>query len=108
MNIYMMFAGIIGGLLALAFILRYLLLDQLHRFKAEIAEQVSSKHSEQQTHHMQSQKILQDTLRETLTHHSQVLTASVENLTKTAESKLQQVNQVVEQRLNEGFAKTTE
>lgn len=108
MNYYLILTGIIISISLLVFILRYTLLDQLHRFKMEIVQQLSAKHSEQQGQHLQSQKILQDTLRETLTHHSQVLSASVENLTKTAEGKLQQVNQVVEQRLNEGFAKTTE
>lgn len=92
----------------IAFMLKLNLLDQLHRFKLEIVEQLTSKHSLQQSQQLQSQKALQDTLREALSHHSQELSKSVENLTKTAEAKLQQVNSVVEQRLNEGFAKTTE
>lgn len=90
------------------FNLKHNLLDQLHRFKLEIVEQLTSKHSDQQSQQLHYQKNLQDTLRETLSHHSQELSKSVENLTKTAEAKLQQVNTVVEQRLNEGFAKTTE
>lgn len=98
-------AAVIG---IIAFILKLNLLDQLHRFKLEIVEQLTSKHSLQQSQQLQSQKALQDTLRETLSHHSQELSKSVENLTKTAETKLQQVNSIVEQRLNEGFAKTTE
>ncbi len=88
--------------------LKHNLVEQLHRFKAEIAEQSSDKHSAQQAQQLQYQKALQDTLRETLGHHSQELSKRVENLTKTAEEKLQQVNTIVEQRLNEGFAKTTE
>lgn len=84
------------------------LLDQLHRFKLEIVEQLSSKHSAQQNQQLQYQKSIQDTLREALSHHSQELSKRVELLTKTAEDKLQQVNTIVEQRLNEGFAKTTE
>lgn len=92
----------------IAFNLKHNLLDQLHRFKLEIVEQLSTKHSDQQSQQLQYQKSLHDTLRETLSHHSQELSKSVENLTKTAEAKLQQVNNVVEQRLNEGFAKTTE
>lgn len=98
-------AAVIG---VIAFSLKLNLLDQLHRFKLEIVEQLTSKHSVQQSQHLQSQKSLQDTLRETLSHHSQELSKSVENLTKAAEAKLQQVNTIVEQRLNEGFAKTTE
>lgn len=62
----------------------------------------------QQNNQLQYQKSLQDTLRETLSHNAQELSKRVENLTTTAEAKLQQVNQIVEQRLNEGFAKTTE
>src|SRR5260221_268309 len=73
------------------------IIDQLHRFN-----------SVQQTQQLQYQKSLQDTLRESLSHHSQELSKRVENLTKTAEDKLQQVNFIVEKRLNEGFAKTTE
>lgn len=96
------------GALILAFSLKHSLLDQLHRFKLEIVEQLTSKHSDQQAQHLQYQKSLQDTLRESLSHHAQELSKSVANLTKTAEDKLQQVNQVVETRLNEGFAKTTE
>jgi len=92
----------------IAFNLKHNLLDQLHRFKLEIVEQLTSKHSDQQSQQLHYQKSLQDTLRETLSHHSQELSKSVENLTKTAEAKLQQVNTIVEQRLNEGFAKTTE
>lgn len=84
------------------------LLDLLHRFKSEIAEQINSKHTAQQDQQLNYQKNLQDTLREALSHNSQELSRRVENLTKTAEEKLQQVNAVVEKRLNEGFAKTTE
>jgi DNA recombination protein RmuC len=98
----------VAAVLVLSFGLKHTLLDQLHRFKLEIVEQLTSKHSAQQAQHLQYQKSLQDTLRESLSHHSQELSKSVENLTKTAEAKLQQVNQVVENRLNEGFAKTTE
>ncbi len=98
----------LGAFLFLTFIFKNSLLDQLHRFKLEIVEQLATKHSAQQDQQLQYQKALQDTLRETLSHHSQELSKSVENLTKTAEAKLQQVNMVVEQRLNEGFAKTTE
>ena len=94
--------------LVLTFVSKHSLLDQLHRFKLEIVEQLTSKHSVQQTPHLQYQNNLQDTLREALSHHAQELSKSVANLTKTAEEKLQQVNQVVERRLNEGFAKTTE
>ncbi|HSX20703.1 MAG TPA: DNA recombination protein RmuC [Gammaproteobacteria bacterium] len=102
--------SVISGLalVLLAFSIRHTLLDQLHRFKLEIVEQLIDKHSMQQNQQLQYQKTLQDTLRESLSHHSQELSKSVENLTKTAEAKLQQVNQVVEQRLNDGFAKTTE
>lgn len=100
-------AAFIGALI-LIFTLKHSLLDQLHRFKLEIVEQLTSKHSDQQAQHLQYQKSLQDTLRESLSHHAQELSKSVANLTKTAEDKLQQVNQVVENRLNEGFAKTTE
>lgn len=88
--------------------LKHHLLDQLHRFKLEIVEQLTSKHSVQQTQQLQYQKSIQDTLREALSHHSQELSKRVEALTKTAEDKLQQVNFIVEKRLNEGFAKTTE
>ncbi len=88
--------------------LQHKIIDQLHRFKLEIAEQFSNKHSQQQSQQLQYQKSLQDTLREALGHHSAELSKRVENLTKTAEEKLQQVNFIVEKRLNEGFAKTTE
>lgn len=98
-------AAVIG---VIAFSLKLNLLDQLHRFKLEIVEQLTSKHSLQQSQQLQSQKSLQDTLRDALSHHSQELSKSVESLTKTAEAKLQQVNSIVEQRLNEGFAKTTD
>ncbi len=81
----------------LVFGLKHNLLDQLHRFKHEIAEQ-----------QLLYQKAIQDTLRETLAHHSQTLSKTVEDLTKAAETKLQQINSVVEQRLNDGFAKTNE
>jgi DNA recombination protein RmuC len=84
------------------------LLDQFHRFQLSIVDQLTSKHSVQQTQQMQYQKSLQDTLREALSHHSAELSLRVENLTKAAEEKLQQVNMVVEKRLSEGFAKTTE
>lgn len=86
----------------------FLIINQLHNFKLEIVEQLTSKHSSQQSQQLQYQKSLQDTLREALSHHSQELSKSVATLTKTAEEKLQQVNAVVEKRLNEGFAKTTE
>jgi len=92
------------ALVALVFVIT----DQLHRFKLEIVEQLTSKHSSQQNQQLNYQKSLQDTLRETLSHHSQELSKSVGILTKTAEEKLQQVNAIVEQRLNAGFAKTTE
>lgn len=108
MNITIISLLLCGGLLLVGFAIRYILLDQLHRFKSEIVEQLTSKHSEQQANHLQYQKALQDTLRETLSHTSQTLTTTINELTKTAEQKLQQVNQVVEQRLNEGFAKTNE
>ena len=84
------------------------LLDQLHRFKLEIVEQLTSKHSVQQSQQLQYQKSIQDTLREALGQHSQELSKRVETLTKTAEDKLQQVNFIVEKRLNEGFTKTNE
>jgi biopolymer transport protein ExbB/TolQ len=86
--------------------LQHKIIDQLHRFKLEIAEQFSNKHSQQQSQQLQYQKSLQDTLREALGHHSAELSKRVENLTKTAEEKLQQVNFIVEKRLNEGFANT--
>lgn len=95
-------------MLIITFISKHSLIDQLHRFKLEITEQLNDKHSVQQAQHLQYQKILQDTLRDSLSHHAAELSKSVANLTKTAEDKLQQVNQVVERRLNEGFAKTTE
>jgi DNA recombination protein RmuC len=102
----------VGAAIALMFVssqsLKQALLDQLHRFKLEIVEQLSSKHSDQQSQQLNYQKSLQDTLRESLSHHSQELSKRVESLTKTAEEKLQQVNMIVENRLNEGFAKTTE
>jgi len=88
--------------------LKHKLTEQLHRFQLEIVEQLTSKHSMQQTQQLQYQKSLQDTLREALSHHSQELSKRVELLTKTAEDKLQQVNAAVERRLSEGFAKTTE
>lgn len=107
MNLYLLCALVVG-FIAIAVVLRFAIIDQLHRFKLEIVEQLANKHSEQQAQHLQYQKNLQDTLRETLAHHSQVLGTSVDNLIKTAEAKLQHVNQIVEQRLNEGFSKTTE
>lgn len=106
--IYAIFGAAIVLMIVFTFTMRHSLLDQLHRFKLEIVEQLSSKHNSQQEQQLQAQKLLHDTLRDTLAHHSHVLTSSVENLTKTAEAKLQQVNQIVEQRLNDGFAKTTE
>lgn len=102
---------LIGGLSLILIInqsLKTYILDQLHRFKLEITEQLSSKYSEQQNQQLQYQKAIQDTLRETLAQHSQQLSQSVIDLTKTAEQKLQEVNTVVERRLNDGFAKTTE
>lgn len=112
MLINLIFLGILVFGLAILFVanqsIKTYLLDQLHRFKLEIVEQLTSRHSDQQSQQLHYQKSLQDTLREALTHHSQQLSQSVENLTKTAEEKLQQVNNVVERRLNEGFAKTTE
>jgi DNA recombination protein RmuC len=98
----------IASIVFLAQNLKQHLLDLLHRFKADIAEQLNVKHSMQQEQQLNYQKTLQDTLREALSHNSQELSRRVENLTKTAEDKLQQVNAAVEQRLSEGFAKTTE
>lgn len=106
--IYLLALAAIALMAVFTFIMRSSILDQFHRFKLEIVEQLSTKHSAQQEHQLQAQKLLHDTLRETLSHHSQVLTQSVDNLTRTAADKLQQVNQLVEQRLNEGFAKTNE
>lgn len=108
MIINLVMLAALGLLVLFAFGIKHSLLDQLHRFKLEIVEQLSNKTTAQQNQQLQYQKTLQDTLRESLSHHSQELTKSVENLTKSAEAKLQQVNQVVEQRLNDGFAKTTE
>lgn len=108
MNIYIIIGIVALGIILLSFSIKYVLVDHLHRFKLEILDKLSSKYSEQQSQHLQYQKSLQDTLRESLSHNSQVISERVENLTKTAENKLQQVNQIVEQRLNEGFTKTNE
>ena len=93
--IYLLALAAIALMAVFTFIMRSSILDQFHRFKLEIVEQLSTKHSAQQEHQLQAQKLLHDTLRETLSHHSQVLTQSVENLTRTAADKLQQVNQLV-------------
>lgn len=112
MLINVIILGVLGLVVILMFVagqsIKQNLLDQLHRFKLEIVEQLTSKHSAQQSQHLQYQKSLQDTLRESLSHHSHELSKRVEQLTKTAEEKLQQVNAIVENRLNEGFAKTTQ
>ncbi len=100
--------GVLVVLVVVFLLLKQSVLDQLHRFKLEIVAQLANNNNSQQNQQLQYQKNLQDTLREALSHNSQELSKRVETLTITAEAKLQQVNQVVEQRLNEGFAKTTE
>lgn len=100
--------GVLVVLVVAFLLLKQSVLDQLHRFKLEIVAQLANNNNSQQNQQLQYQKNLQDTLREALSHNSQELSKRVETLTVTAEAKLQQVNQVVEQRLNEGFAKTTE
>lgn len=88
--------------------LKQALAEQLYRFKQDIYEHLNDKHGDQQNQQLQYQMALQDTLRATMTHHTNELNQRVEGLTKAAETKLQQINTAVEQRLNEGFAKTND
>ncbi len=108
MNIYISMSIGLVACIALIFGIKYILVDHLHKFKQDIIDKLNDKYSAEQSQQLQYQKSLQDTLRESLSHNSKVIADRVENLTKSAENKLADINKVVEKRLDDGFAKTTE
>lgn len=101
-----------------AALIKLFLQQNLHEFKENLQKETQT---QQQSFHKQqidSLKLIQDTIQThmqdlrhqimlTLTNQSEHLSKRVENLTEENNKRLKEISGQVEQRLNEGFEKTT-
>ena len=81
--------------------------QKFSHIKEELLEKVHKQAQESNENQKQQLTLIQTTLREVLGHNSEILSNRVENLIQLTDSKLLQISTQVNQRLHEGFEKTT-